>query len=552
MDELTIPEDLNEITTVAAADELLAGIQASATELFGDGSPDDAQLALLQTYAEARAAVEARKVELETEAANRAERVAALREQLGVDDDSDSDSDDGDDDEADGDSNDDSDSDEDEGEADGDGEASSNSKPAFGGLAVKRQKKVPNSAKPKPQANASTGIYSTLDGVGLEKELGSIEQVAKAFHSKFNHSGIASKAGDKQLPVVALRRDMPKEFIVSPGNSFDSAVKAATFATEKALVAACGPVMSAFAVEICGERGTPFRDATPSIEVPRLTLSYMQGQTWRDAVAGVDSRDCDDVADKVPFDFDCESPVEFCATAHYTYATFPNTMQFSHPEQLQADLEKLMIAYDYETEVGWLDTIDADSTAVTSGATSDYGTIRTYVADVTRAAAQYRRRHRLSPNAPLTLVVQPDLYDALRTDALADHADGIISARMSDQDIDAIFAARNLVVVRTMDTATGSSTMADPQAAGALNPWDCTLVSYLYAPGTWVIGEGNQLNIGYFRDSALIARNRVGYFAEEWLGLIKMGCESIKLTTTVNMTGAGPVPVAVRDTCVAG
>ena len=34
MDELTIPENLDEITTVEAVDEMLASIRAAATELF--------------------------------------------------------------------------------------------------------------------------------------------------------------------------------------------------------------------------------------------------------------------------------------------------------------------------------------------------------------------------------------------------------------------------------------------------------------------------------------------------------------------------------------
>jgi len=137
----------------------------------------------------------------------------------------------------------------------------------------------------------------------------------------------------------------------------------------------------------------------------------------------------------------------------------------------------------------------------------------------------------------------------LRTDALQDHAQGIVQANMPDQAIDAIFRARNLAVVKSMDTGTGTDTMDAPQGVGILNPWDCSIVSYLFAPGTFVLGRGQNLNIGYFRDSSLVARNRVGYFAEEWLGIFKPGCESIKLTTSVNMSGAGPLAVDGYSYC---
>lgn len=549
MDELTIPADLKELASVEAADELLASIQGAATDLFGSGNPTDEQLALLQTYAEAATAISARKTELAADAETRAAQVAELAAQLGIDGDageSDSDSEDAGESEDEGETSDDS-----EDEDGKEGEASS--KPAFAGVTVpRRAKTVPMSAKPKPPT-AAPNMFAATDGIGRGQALEGIGDVAAAFMSKFNAGGLGSDKGDSRLPVVSLRREFPKE-LTSDGTSFgitQALARAASF-DSAAFVAACGPVATAFNVEVCGERGTPLRSATPAIQVPRLNLSYAPGQSWRSVAAGVDSRDCADTADKVAYDFDCVPPVAFCATAHYTYATFPNTMQFANPEQLQADLQKLMIAYDSDLETSFLDTIAAGSTAVTSGAAALVGALRTYVADVTRAAAQYRRRHRLSANATLILVVQPDLYDLLRTDALQDAEAGVISARMGDQDIDAIFAARNLSVIRTMDTSTGTSTMDAAQGAGLLNGWDCTVDSFLYAPGTWVVGEGNQLNIGYFRDSALAAKNRVGYFSEEWIGLLKTGCESIRLTTSVNLTGAAPLGVVGRDGCVAG
>ena len=93
MDELTIPENLDDITTVEAVDEMLASIRAAATELFGSGTPSADDLAILQKYAAATAALEARKMALAGEAEELASQIAAVIAQLGIANDEDDESD---------------------------------------------------------------------------------------------------------------------------------------------------------------------------------------------------------------------------------------------------------------------------------------------------------------------------------------------------------------------------------------------------------------------------------------------------------------------------
>ena len=547
MDELTIPENLDDITTVEAVDEMLASIRAAATELFGAGTPSADDLAILQKYAAATAALEARKNVLAGEAEELASQIAAVIAQLGIANDEDGESDENESGETKDESGDDSNEDDDASDSDSDGEAGTGNQ--FGGLTVPRKKAVPHTARPKTPTTESS-VFMATDGLGHGERLDSPEDIAAAFHSKFNTSA-GTRQGDNRVRVLSIAGKSQSRFSTDgSARSTDLAIRRATDAQIETIVAAgpCGPTTPFYDVKICGERGTPIENALPSIDVPRLKLQYTPASSWRDVAAAVDSRDCGDETDKVPYDFDCSPTAEFCAGATYTYATFPNTLQFADPEGLAADIENLLIAYDADKEIGFLDAIGTDSTDVTSGG-GFVGAIRTYIADITLAAVAYRRRHRMARNAELTLIVQPELYDLLRTDALQDHAQGLVQANMPDQAIDAIFRARNLSVVQSMDTGTGTDTMDAPQGVGILNPWDCSIVSYLFAPGTFVLGRGQNLNIGYFRDSSLVARNRVGYFAEEWLGIFKPGCESIKLTTSVNMSGAGPLAVDGYSYC---
>jgi hypothetical protein len=122
--------------------------------------------------------------------------------------------------------------------------------------------------------------------------------------------------------------------------------------------------------------------------------------------------------------------------------------------------------------------------------------------------------------------------------------DGTLS--VSKAEIDGYLGALNVTVVPYMDSDTSSNTLITGQAgSAALNPFPNSLVWYLYAEGTFVFLDGGTLDLGIVRDSTLVGTNDYLMFLETFENVAKVGVESLKITSTININGSAS---ALRDT----
>jgi hypothetical protein len=83
------------------------------------------------------------------------------------------------------------------------------------------------------------------------------------------------------------------------------------------------------------------------------------------------------------------------------------------------------------------------------------------------------------------------------------------------------------------------------QAAGALNEFPDTFKWFLFAEGTFLFLDGGTLDLGIIRDSTLVGTNDYKMFVETFEAVAKVGIESLKITSTINVNG---VAAALRDT----
>jgi hypothetical protein len=85
----------------------------------------------------------------------------------------------------------------------------------------------------------------------------------------------------------------------------------------------------------------------------------------------------------------------------------------------------------------------------------------------------------------------------------------------------------------------------DAQSGGAMNEFGDTFVWYIFAEGTFLFLDGGTLDLGVIRDSTLVGTNDYKMFVETFEGVAKVGIESLKVTSTINVNG---VAAALRDT----
>ena len=149
-------------------------------------------------------------------------------------------------------------------------------------------------------------------------------------------------------------------------------------------------------------------------------------------------------------------------------------------------------------------------------------------------------------DATLTIAAPDWAMDALRLDMALDGQQGLSYWDITDAQILAALAQRGLAPIWYNDNPTGvtpNQKFNAAQAAGALNPLPTQVYSYIYAPGTFVRLDGGSLDVGLVRDSTLNRTNDLQLFMEEWIGMAKLGFESIRLASTACVNGAGPAGV---------
>jgi hypothetical protein len=383
-----------------------------------------------------------------------------------------------------------------------------------------------------------------IPGYTAGSALSDMKAVAEAM-SKRLHGLRRVNGGDGEQHIVASITTQYSEDRTLTQDAEANWDKIQAVSSPEAIVASGGhsaPFTVKYDIFGVGTTERPVRDCLPRFQADRGGIRFITPPVLSDYdnAVGVWTN----VVDTAP-DTATKASLTVSAATENTVATdavtlqlqFGNLMTRAYPELIARHNELGLIQHAREAETQILTRLTALSTAVTS--TSLIGMGRDFLVQLGRAAAQYRGRHRLPADFPLRAIIPAWVKDAMAADlAIAAPGDNTLNAYA---EIDGFIASRGINPCYTLD----GSAMTGSQGAAAMNEFTDTFVWYLFAEGTFLFLDGGTLDLGIIRDSTLVGTNDYKMFVETFEGVAKVGVESLKVTSTINVNG---VAAALRDT----
>lgn len=323
----------------------------------------------------------------------------------------------------------------------------------------------------------------------------------------------------------------------------------------------CAPLSPSYDFYRLAEVQNPVETVLPTVQAPRGGIRYIVSPNTTAALAAAsnaldispDTRSYSGSTVQYtsgPKSFatvSCPSVAEREVEAISQIVQFDNLNYRAFPEQVQAFMEDVAVAFASRKEVYYLDFIDTNSTAVT--ADFGYGASRSVLNDWTKTAVAYRKRHGMRRGATLQVLAPDWAMDAIKLDMALDGQQGLQYWQVSDAQVTAALRERGMDVAWYNDAASTVTAQKfnSAQAAGLLKAWPTTISAYFFSSGTFVRLDGGTLDLGLVRDSTLNRTNDLQLFMEEWIGMAKLGFESIRITSTVKVNGAAPAGVTAAS-----
>jgi hypothetical protein len=408
---------------------------------------------------------------------------------------------------------------------------------------------------PAPSAPVATGNSSDLQFVASAFARGAqagtvldIEGIAKSICDVRNHFGTIPSGVSENITIASM--NLPFEHVLGQDAGFNmTALDRLKGDSLEALVASggtCVPFSPLYTFFRTAQVQTPVEDALPVTGAERGGMRWIQPLDYRDAVRAVGKRTAAQNTKgnlKTVARVVCPTVTELAVMAVTQITEFDNLMYRVFPELVAAFLADAAVMYAETKETLYLDRIDAASTPTTS--TPAYGASRGLLYDWTRSAVAYRKRHGMRRDAQMILMAPDWSIDLIKMDMVNDLHLGTQWFNISDAQVRSFVSNLNLTVIWYAHSSTGlkQGWIGTQMSGQVLEDFPDKVVSYLYAPGTFVRLNGGQLDLGIVRDSVLNSTNDLQIFFEEWLELAMVGNESIKITSTVCPTGTGPSPV---------
>ena len=395
-------------------------------------------------------------------------------------------------------------------------------------------------------------------GVAAGSVLPNLRSVAQALLDRRKSMGRTSGGDGEQHTVAVFSTSFPDSRRLYSDDQDGNSSKIADIVSPAAIVAAggiCAPVEAKYDVYGLGERGRPVRDSLAVFGADRGGIRFTTPPALADLNGSVSLWTLqDDIDAGTPGAPDpikpcirvvCGAEVTVYTDAIPLCLTFGNLGARAYPELNERHLELGMVWHDRFAETRLLTRIGTLSTAVTTAA--ELGSARDFFVAVDQAAAGYRSRNRLSIDTPLRIILPEWFQAALRADLTKQiPGDGVEAGiALAQATINDWFAVRNINVTWSLDGETGQ--ILGAQAAGALNEFPASVVWYLFSEGTFLFLDGGTLDLGLVRDSTLNGTNDYKVFLETFEGVAKVGLESLKVTSPVNLWGA---TAATVDTTV--
>jgi hypothetical protein len=391
---------------------------------------------------------------------------------------------------------------------------------------------------------AGADIPGYTAGSSIDDMSGVAEAMAKRIHTLRRVNG-----GDGEQHIVAsVTTKFPEERTLTQDaeanwNKIQSVVG------PEALVASGGhqaPFETKYDIFGLGTAVRPVRDCLPRFQADRGGIRYIVPPVLSDYGSAVgiwtaanDSAETPSPSAKLSLTVAAASETTVSTDAVTLQLQFGNLLTRAYPELIARHNELGLIQHAREAEGNLLTKIGTASTAVTS--TSVVGLARDFLVQLGRAATAYRSRHRLDADAPLRVIMPAWIKDAMAADlTLSMPGDSTLNAYA---EIEGYIAARGINVCYSLDIAGGTAAFA-AQDGGAMNEFPDTFIWYMFAEGSFLFLDGGTMDLGIIRDSTLVGTNDYKMFVETFENVAKVGVESLKVTSTINVNGTAS---ALRD-----
>lgn len=217
--------------------------------------------------------------------------------------------------------------------------------------------------------------------------------------------------------------------------------------------------------------------------------------------------------------------------------TAGNLTDDAYPESTQNFIRLLRAAYSHAINARLIALMDtAAGGATTVGAVTTDGPTTRLLNSVALAAMDYRAKYAMGTNAVLEVVMPYWVRETIRADMALRPYEDVVALGLTDAQIDAFFATRNVRVQWVNDYQVRGANQ--PGSSSNLTAWPATVNYLVYAAGTFLHGTGLQLDLGVIRDSVLNAENDyTALWAEECHLIAQVGHAARKYTCAFFVSG---------------
>lgn len=214
--------------------------------------------------------------------------------------------------------------------------------------------------------------------------------------------------------------------------------------------------------------------------------------------------------------------------------TVGNLMDYAFPELIANHMRLLFAAQAHYTNARIIQNLVSQSTAVTYNTPTGHGVAAPVLEAIEMQVVDYRIKYRMCEGSVLEAVFPTWVYPLFRADLAKRH--GMALFDVTDQMIANWFTLRGIRVQLVQDWQVGSAGQLGQSTPA--ETWPANLSFLLYAAGTFVRGQGMNLDLGVVRDSTLNATNDfTAAWMEECYLIAKMGHESRLVTLPICPNG---------------
>jgi hypothetical protein len=362
--------------------------------------------------------------------------------------------------------------------------------------------------------------------------------------------------GRIEVVVASVTKDYPESRKLYASDPEGNAEKVRTVVSPEALVASgglCAPLTPIYELPQISTEARPLRDALPPFMADRGGITWATPPSIADVtdavgiVTAAEDAEGGTFATKSCQSLACEDFNSAEVAAIYHCLLWGNLGSRAWPERVAQFTDVVMAAFSRLAETNILNLMVAGSTQVTAAqATYGYGALSSWTSEILVAAAAYRSRFRMDPNARFRIVAPSWARDLILSDLINAQFDRF--AIQGYAGVDAFLQQRGVDPVWTLDGETSGGQVFAAQGAGALLHFPTNVKWFLFPEGTWIFLDAGVLELGIVRDSVLNATNDFEVFGESFETIAQVGYQSLEITSALCPSGTTGGP-ATAITC---